>query len=421
MKKFLLWFLLLTIISLYSIAQQKARCYTNEYTQLLEASQIHYANGRKQLDREASTWLDKNKYKAAAAVTIPVVVHVLYNTDEQNISDAQIQSQIVVLNEDFGRKNADRLKTPAAFSAVAANCDIQFCLASIDPDGNPTTGITRTFTSQTQIGSLTGTAFYQTAQGGHDIWDRNSYLNIWVCQTADDVLGFASPPSLGSNSSRDGIVIGWQYFGFGGIAFAPNDRGRTTTHEVGHWLGLEHIWGSGSSGGSYCGIDDNISDTPNQEDANYFCPSFPHVSCINGPAGDMFMNYMDYTDDACMNLFTEGQKDRMMAILNTSPRKSILSSTAGCSFTGISAKNDAPWTSISPNPSNGLVHIQSSAIASGPWRITIYDILGKQLEHLYFPSSMKEVHLPLSLKPGIYPITIERENHYAVEKLLIQH
>jgi hypothetical protein len=254
-------------------------------------------------------------------ITIPVVVHIVYRTAAQNISDAQVQSQIQVLNEDFRRLNADAVNTPSLFQSVAADAEIQFCLATRDPLGNPTNGITRTQTTKTSFSVYTDDVKY-SSQGGKDAWPTDQYLNIWVCNLGGSVLGYAQFPN-GGPAATDGVVIDYRYFGRGGSAQAPYNKGRTATHEVGHWLNLRHIWGD-----AQCG-DDYVNDTPVQRGPNYGCPTFPKPSC--GNTSDMFMNYMDYTDDACMNLFSQGQKTRMRAVLAPNGFRTGLTSSLGCS------------------------------------------------------------------------------------------
>lgn len=236
-------------------------------------------------------------------ITIPVVVHVIYSNSNENISDAQIQSQIDVLNEDFRRLNSDADNT----WSQAADTEIQFCLANVDPNGNATNGITRKSSSRTSWG--TNDAMKKSSQGGVDPWDASQYLNMWVCNIGGGILGYAQFP--GGSASTDGVVMGPQYFGSSakGSGFylsAPFDLGRTTTHEVGHFLNLRHIWGDGG-----CSVDDFVSDTPTSDAANYGC-STGHSSC---GSVDMVQNYMDYSDDSCMNLYTQGQKNRMRAVL----------------------------------------------------------------------------------------------------------
>ena len=254
-------------------------------------------------------------------ITIPVVVHVVYNTSSQNISDTRINEQIQVLNDDYRRLNADKTNTPAAFAGVAGDAQIEFKLAKIDPSGNPTTGITRTSTSVTGF-SRSSNNVKTTSTGGRDPWNTQRYLNIWVCDLLlewnglqwVEIMGYSTfPVDLATSPNLDGVVISFKYFGKTGTS-APYNKGRTTTHEVGHWLDLRHIWGDAYN----CTVTDFVADTPNQYQATYGCPSFPQTDiCTTSNPGIMFMNYMDYTNDGCMNLFTNGQIARMRALFDT--------------------------------------------------------------------------------------------------------
>jgi len=311
-----------TIILLFSntLFAQK-RCGTTDYLHLLENNHPEIRDEKINLEKDIQKWIKDNaKYQLKSIITIPIVVHVVYNSPQQNISDQQIQSQITVLNNDYRRTNIDAMMTPSVWTSVAADCEIEFCLASTDPNGNNTNGITRTQTSQSSF-SMQGDPVKDASSGGKDAWPNDDYLNIWVCNLGSSLLGYATPP-FGNIGSDDGVVIGYNYFGTQGTVQSPYNKGRTTTHEVGHWLNLEHLWGGGWGS---CG-NDNVSDTPTQEEENYSCPSFPHNanSCGTTNAdGDMFMNYMDYTNDACMNMFTQGQKIRMIAAINQS-RQNLL-------------------------------------------------------------------------------------------------
>lgn len=240
---------------------------------------------------------------------IPVVVHVVYKTAAQNISDAQIKSQIDVLTADFRKKNADVSTVPGAFAGLTADARVEFELAKTDPSGNPTTGVTRTATAVN--GFSDDDAVKSSATGGADAWPSDKYLNIWVCQLSGGLLGYAQFP--GGPAATDGVVILHSAFGTTGTAAAPFNLGRTTTHEVGHWLNLRHIWGDDGTG---CAGSDFVADTPNQGGPNYGVPAFPHVSCGNGPNGDMFMNYMDYVDDVAMVMFSTDQVTRMQSTLD---------------------------------------------------------------------------------------------------------
>lgn len=256
----------------------------------------------------------------ATIVNIPVVVHVLYNTTSQNITDAQIKSQIDVLNEDFRKLNADRTKVPSAFLGLASDIEVTFCLASKSPAGTTTTGIIRKSTTKTSF--LSDDAMKYTSQGGSDAWNTSQYLNLWVCNLGDGLLGYAQFP--GGPAATDGVVVLYSAFGRTGTLSAPYNKGRTATHEVGHWLNLRHIWGDAACGS------DLVTDTPTQQTSNGGCPAFPHTTCSNGSNGDMFMNYMDYTDDACMYMFSTGQKTRMRALFATGGARVGLTTSAGC-------------------------------------------------------------------------------------------
>jgi hypothetical protein len=274
-----------------------------------------YAAARAEIESRARAYEQGLLRIARVGITrIPVVVHVVWNTAEQNISDAQIQSQINVLNQDFRMKNADIDQVPTVWKPIRGDARIEFFLATTDPDGNPTNGIIRT---QTQVASFSkaGNPVKFAAKGGSDAWPASQYLNIWVCQLTneggDPLLGYAQFP--GGPASTDGVVILHRAFGTTGTVKIPYHKGRTATHEIGHWLNLFHIWGDDGTG---CSGSDEVGDTPNQAGPNYGCPSFPSVSCGNDPNGDMFMNYMDYADDACMRMFTVGQITRMQATLD---------------------------------------------------------------------------------------------------------
>ena len=266
--------------------------------------------------REARDLSENNALRAAifpsqrtGCTKIPVVVHVVYKMAAQNISDDQIKSQIAVLTADFRKKNTDIGSVPAPFSPLAADARIEFELAKTDPAGNASTGITRTSTNVNSF--VDDDAVKSSATGGADAWPADKYLNIWVCPLGNNLLGYAQFP--GGLAATDGVVILHSAFGTTGTAAAPFNLGRTATHEVGHWLNLRHIWGDDGSG---CAGSDFVADTPNQASENVGTPAFPHVSCGNGPNGDMFMNYMDYVDDVAMMMFTAGQVTRMQATLD---------------------------------------------------------------------------------------------------------
>jgi len=292
----------------------------DEHRKLLSTSEM-YARARSSIENQARS--RRSTARFTGVVHIPVVVHVVYHTAAENISDAQVQSQIAVLNRDYRATNPDVATVPPVFAPLVADSRIEFHLATSDPDGNPTSGITRTSTTTASF-PQSGNPIKHTSQGGHDAWPSDRYLNIWVGtvhSSSGGLLGYAQFP--GGPADTDGVVILHSAFGDTGTAAAPFDLGRTATHEVGHWLNLYHIWGDDGTG---CSGSDEVDDTPNQASENYGTPAFPHVSCSNGPNGDLFMDYMDYVDDAAMVMFTHGQASRMEAALD-GPRASFLALT----------------------------------------------------------------------------------------------
>jgi hypothetical protein len=289
------------------------------HRRLLTTSAEYVAN-RSALENATSLYIASDQ-RFDGTAQIPVVVHVVWNNATQNISQAQIDSQIEVLNRDFRATNTDVGIVPTPFTGLVADPRIEFHLATTDPNGNPTTGVTRTQTTRTSFS--TDDAIKSSATGGIDPWPADRYLNIWVGQLGGGLLGYAQFP--GGPAETDGVVILHSGFGTNGTAAAPFDLGRTTTHEIGHYLNLFHIWGDDGSG---CSGSDEVADTPNQGGPNFGVPTFPKLSCNNGPNGDLFVNYMDYTDDRGMVMFTNDQVARMEACLDT-VRSSLNQASAG--------------------------------------------------------------------------------------------
>lgn len=232
-------------------------------------------------------------------VTIKTVVNVVYRTDEQNVSQSQITSQIRALNKDFRATNPDRTQTPAPWRGLVTDARIKFKLVKV----------TRTKTTRTAFSTDEGVK--AAATGGIAPFEPKTHLNLWVCPLSGGLLGYAQFP--GGPLATDGVVVNYQAFGTTGTAQAPFNKGRTTTHEVGHFLNLRHIWGDTPD----CSGTDAVSDTPNCAGPNFGTPTWPVITCGNGPNGDMFMNYMDYTDDAGMFMFTAQQVIRMRTALET--------------------------------------------------------------------------------------------------------
>jgi hypothetical protein len=233
---------------------------------------------------------------AARLITLPVVVHVVYRTEQENVSDEQVASQIAALNRDFRAINEDRSEVPEVWSSLVGDAMVEFTLEDT----------TRTKTDVESFGADDSVKSPDT--GG--IAPVAGRLNLWCCALGQGLLGYAQFP--GGPPETDGVVVLNTAFGTTGSVQEPFHLGRTAVHEVGHWLGLRHIWGDMND----CTGDDFVADTPRAKQANTGKPKFPHVTCNNGPNGDMFMNYMDYVDDDAMFMFTVGQIARMNATLN---------------------------------------------------------------------------------------------------------
>jgi hypothetical protein len=359
---------LLSVLGIQAYAQRN--CGTMPYYQKQLSQDPTLGLRRQQIEREIAQWQDEDKntlHRGNVVITIPVVVHVVYANATQNISDAQIQSQINVLNADYRRLNSDTNSVPSVFRALGADCQINFCLAKRDPNGNATTGIVRKSTTASSF--IDDDKVKSSTTGGDNAWNTTKYLNLWVCNLGGGLLGYAQFP--GGAQATDGVVINYTAFGTSGTAASPYNKGRTATHEIGHWLNLYHVWGDANCG------NDQVSDTPTQQTSNYGCPTFPHVTCSNGPNGDMFMNYMDYVDDACMMMFSLGQSSRMAAAINTS-RPGLLTSdgctppstTTTCAVpTGLSAGTitasaaTISWTAVSGATAYTLNYKTSAASA----------------------------------------------------------
>jgi hypothetical protein len=406
---FILVFLLFIIGS--SWAQEGTRCQYTNAVQRLITEQPHQAEFIQDAHEHVNEILNSRNSTAGIVYQIPVVVHVVYNTSEQNISEASIYSQLAVLNNDYRKQNSDVSGVPSHFSPLAADVEIEFCLAHVDPNGNWTSGITRTETTASQwSGSSTG--MMSDAGGGHNPWPHSEYLNIWVVNLNPTFLGYAYPPGATPN----GMVIGYKNFGtIGSYLSSVYDGGRTATHEIGHWLDLLHPWGP-SGDNSDCTASDLVDDTPEQAEPNYNCPSGNQLSCSNGPNGDMYMNFLDYVNDDCMLMFTEGQKARMRSALE-GPRASILTSQ-GCNLTSVYESELSKMFSVYPNPASHSINLDFA-----PWINEEFDIriLNLQGQSIWMKSGVTKSsirngidirHLP----PGLYFLTLLCGQEKAVKR-----
>lgn len=375
----------------------------------------------------AAKWISThpvNKVSGAPILKIPVVVHVLYRNPTQNISDAQVYSQIEILNTDYRRRNADTIHTPPVFDSIAADIEVEFCLASLDPSGNATNGITRTSTQGGQLFGLFSPIFEDAkfdSTGGHDAWPADRYLNIWVCEMFPGLLGYAQFP--GGSPATDGVVISYQAFGNMGTIAAPSTLGRTTVHEVGHWMGLYHIWGDDQDcvTGS-----DSIYDTPNAASASSSDCEVSRNSCSNEDPywgtfdpNDMVQNYMDYSHDSCMNMFTLGQKARMHSFLySDSVRFALFSSPAGCSVLANADIPSPPTIVLFPNPSEGRVTVQNPTSWNSTMLIEVMDITGNLLYRAETEAATWNMDLS-DFASGVYVVRISCAEEVAVKKLFL--
>ena len=345
-------------------------CGTMELSAMHQLEDPEIIINRQIIEKATQNYIKNSTNRAVAGViTIPVVIHVVYNIAAENISDAQIMSQLQILNEDFRRLNSDADNT----WSQAADSEIEFCLATIDPNGNATTGITRTFTNETVFGLNDEVKSPNT--GGVNNWPAGDYLTIWVCDITPNYLGYAQFP--GDSPETDGVVCDYLYFGNIGTATAPFDMGRTMTHEVGHYLNLIHVWGDGA-----CLFDDLVADTPTAGSENYTespC-TFPGPdSCPALDDPDMFQNYMDYSDDICMNLFTLGQKTRMRAVFDGGAWRESLATSSNCGIPvytfdgpGKDWNSSTNWQNgqVPANGFDGIVVINTDCIKTGATEIT---------------------------------------------------
>ena len=398
-------FTLIAFCLFFAIKVSAQRCAVIETSRPASASRA-YDGGTSSETKTRDTLKDE-------IITIPVVIHVLYNNDQQNISDQQIRSQIDVLNKDYRRQNADAKNTPDAFKSVAADVKIVFCLASVDPDGNNTTGIIRKHTNEKSFLANDGMKF--SATGGDEAWDASKYLNIWVCNLSGNTLGYGLLP--GSPAEIDGVVIKYTAFGTTGTVTSPYNKGRTATHEIGHWLGLRHLWGDADCG------DDGIADTPPQETFNNYCPVFPHLSaCSANSNGDMFMNFMDFTDDGCTNMFTLGQKNQMRSLFALGNSKNSFLNSAVCKSNTENAplpgEADSLLITVYPNPFVNEINIVSkNATGINGKVIKLFSISGSLYLTQVIQSAKTTIRVN-NLPSGMYLLKVEGGEKPLIYKLV---
>lgn len=414
-------FFLVTLFTLFVAGSATAQrsCASWEYgaQQLDREPALQYK--REQLENFIQRQLQSPEISVAsrgdgpALVIIPVVVHILYHENAENLSDERVISQLKVLNECFRRDNADSVKTPQRFAALAADCQIEFRLATSDPMRRPTNGIIRKYTPVKQW--TMDDNMKSSAKAGSDGWDASQYLNIWVCNLGR-TAGYASFP--GDAAEKDGIVINHKTFGIN--KFSGYDQGKTAVHEAGHWLGLRHIWGD-----EYCG-DDLVGDTPKQSNYTPGCPTGIRQSCSNGADGDMYMNYMDITLDNCVNLFTKGQKQRMLAGFKPGGARFSLLSSKGLlpPLTNEIPLPEAPpqWLhpQLYPNPAANMMTLDLSYDAR--WlgqTLTVTSMQGVVMMRITISSKIQSIPIT-NLRPGMYFLSGKKEDGAVIKEKFIK-
>jgi hypothetical protein len=337
---------------------------------------------------QANPLLQRNT-GTTGAIRIPVVVHVVYNTAAQNVSKALIDAQIKTLNDDFRKLNTDASNTPAIYAGLVADTQIEFVLATRDPNGNATDGVVR---RSTKTRSFSSNDFVKyTSRGGSDAWPADKYLNLWLCNLGNGLLGYAQFP--GGPAATDGVVC--LYSSVPGGSATNYDKGRTATHEVGHWLNLRHIWGDATCGNDF------VADTPTQQTSNGGCPTFPKITCSN--QGDMSMNYMDYTYDRCMYMFTTGQSTRMNALFATGGARASLLTSNGATAPTTTARQYALY----PNPASSVLNLvdETAKQAVEHATVTVYDIHGQQMKNVRYDATTGQLNVQ-DLNRGLYRISI---------------
>lgn len=436
MKKLLSFLSFGILISPFATAQTTNKCAAMEVYyehQKNAAARANFTNA----DVAAQAWLANPANKAklqkqSSVINIPVVVHVVYKNTVQNIPDTQIVRQIDILNQCFRKQNPNYSNTRAIFDTIGADTELQFCLAAIDPNGNPTTGIIRK-SAPANAGFdpiFNMDKVKSSATNGDDPWPNDKYLNIWVCDMSlfgnAFVLGYATFP--GESAALDGVVIQSEYFGYGNAA-APNNLARTTVHEVGHFFGMRHIWADDDSGSTgQCDSTDFVDDTPNaaaksQSNCNLTINSCSNESAywgtINPP--DMVENYMDYSADGCMTLFTKGQKARMYSYLNTVPaRIGLQSSTAGCSTVGVKDlyRNLQDYIYVYPNPTSDVLHLNITQVTPRDLQCEIYNQNGQLVKAVNQLDFQNTINLA-DLANGIYVVKVYNAEVIAIKKITI--
>ncbi len=430
MKKIYSLVLVLFIVVNVIAQANLRRCGTYTLEQYHEQQAPGYKDRVKACFANAKQIADANKANRAVNDTIykvQLVFHVVYTAPEENIPDSVIYSQIEVLNEDYRRLNADTGRTRAEFMPVAGDAGIEFELATVDPDGNPTNGITRTAGDGGLLGFNPFTENMKVEPGGKAPWPTDRYVNVWVCNVLNGlgILGYSYPPSNAPNwqagsftdSTKQGVVLHYPVVGrnFSQPIDPTVAGGRSLVHELGHYFGLRHIWGDNAD----CIEDDGISDTPFAADASQQTCDTVINSCIDGPFdfNDMIENYMDYSDDRCLNMFTKEQIGIMRAMLQTS--RAGVAKVEVANVTGIQATaSNLLNIQLYPNPTTGIVYLNAQIKNGKQYSYEIYNAIGEKLvaENELTPANTRRVINLEGRASGIYFARIISGDQVVVKK-----
>ncbi|MEZ5018401.1 MAG: zinc-dependent metalloprotease [Flavipsychrobacter sp.] len=436
------------LISTGSIAQQK--CGTELLAKRLAEKHPEVLQQVEKI-REGNTPQTAAQQKTNAQNPIPVVFHIVLNEQQQKqiggLAGIQqrIDSQLAVLNRDFNARNADTSLIPNAFKPFADNPNISFALARTAPDGSATNGYTINTTSQLGflpeggIGSGFGFSDAKyTTTGGKDVWDPSSYLNIWVINPINEagsntlLLGLAIPyyyvvGNYGVSMNEMGVILHYRAFGRRVSPLdnyiASADLGRTLTHEVGHMFYLFHIWGDDEGKCPFNGgKDDGIYDTPMQAYSSNRCPSFPFTDgCTQSSPGIMYMNFMDYTDDVCVNMFTKGQVERMRNTIRQGEGMYPLTQHPELLVPPIGNTTTDNNFTIYPNPSDDHINILFAKQTTNLKSLHVVSLLGQVVATHKVEVQSSYYHFNLrSLQTGFYILVMDFGNEKKVTKIMVQ-
>lgn len=410
-------FFIIFFLAIYSLPRAQEKCSSASYLQEQIAKDPVISERMQAIEKHTAAINTQENSRVTIGtnvIKIPVVIHVVYHTQDEKLSAAKLNSQIEALNKYFRRQNADTVNAPLYFRQFGADCEIEFQLAVSDPKRRSTSGIVYKYSPIVKWKADDQVKF--SASMGDDAWDPTTYLNIWVCNL-DRFAGYATMP--GGDLKKDGLVISYSVFGTNNNTNGYS-MGKTAVHEVGHWLNLKHLWGD-----EYCG-DDGVGDTPKQASYTVGCPKTSRVTCGNGPYGDMYMNYMDYTNDDCINMFTQGQKQRMRSLFAAGGVRSGFLSSKGLDAPLIvesALPEDEPkWLhpQVYPNPAASQLNLDLTYDARWLGKtIYISNLQGQNVMTLVISSKRQQIDIS-RLTPGVYFLAAKKDDGESIKERFIK-